>query len=110
MRGTATITDFHQTNAVRTSTRERDLPGIRRMRRRDRPTHRPDLDAEDPYDERDRLRAKWKCPVRSVIDVPFSRGTLALNSIQANVFSAADIAFFRNWPPLYPKDSAALKT
>ena len=95
IRGTATITDFRQTNTVRTSTKKRDLPGVVRMWQCAEPTYRRDLDAEDLYGERDRLRIKWECPVRSVIDVPFSRGTLALNSTRAGAFSAADIVFLQ---------------
>ena len=95
LRGTATITDFHQTNTVRTSTKKRDLPSVVRMWQCAEPTYRRDLDTEDPYGERDRLRTKWACPVRSVIDVPFSRGTLALNSTRAEAFSAADIVFLQ---------------
>ena len=55
------------------------------------PAYRPDLAAEDPYQEHELITGHWKTPVRSVLDVPFSHGTLALNSSQPHAFSAADI-------------------
>ena len=52
------------------------------------PAYRPDLQTEDPYGERARLG-----DVRCLLDVPFSHGTLALNSREQNAFSEEDIQF-----------------
>ena len=51
------------------------------------PEYRGDLDANDPYDERQRLSAGYQSPIRSVLDVPFSQGTLAVNSGKKDAFS-----------------------
>ena len=42
--------------------------------------YRPDLETDDGYHERQRIEGFFHRTVRSVIDVPFSHGTLALNS------------------------------
>ncbi len=54
--------------------------------------YRRDLLADDPMGERAWLSSYFDHPVRSIIDVPFEHGTLALNSRLANAFSADDIA------------------
>ncbi len=53
--------------------------------------YRRDLDSEDRYGERKVLAADFGA-VRSVIDIPFSRGTIALNSGEKNAFSSSQIA------------------
>ncbi|MCC7261579.1 MAG: GAF domain-containing protein [Candidatus Latescibacteria bacterium] len=53
--------------------------------------YRPDLHAEDPYRERSWADRHPIQPVRCVVDVPFSHGTLAINSPTPQVFSAADL-------------------
>jgi len=53
--------------------------------------YRPDLTASDPHGERARLSRLFDMPIRSVLDVPFERGTLALNSVRAEAFSDSDI-------------------
>lgn len=53
--------------------------------------YRPDLHIEDPYRERSWADHHPIRPVRCVLDVPFSHGTLALSSHEANAFAAADI-------------------
>jgi PAS domain-containing protein len=55
--------------------------------------YRPDLLEEDPYQEREYIEAAYHHPVRSVIDIPFSHGTLGANSDRSNAFSSQDIAF-----------------
>ncbi len=57
----------------------------------DVPAYRPDLKAADPYGERERLG-----DLRCVLDVPFSHGTLALNSKEQNAFSEEDIQFVQH--------------
>ena len=54
--------------------------------------YRRDLLEEDPMGEGAWLSSYFDHPVRSVIDVPFEHGTLALNSRLANAFSSDDIA------------------
>ena len=55
--------------------------------------YRCDLDAEDPYEERHYLQTHK--PIRSVVDVPFSHGTLAINSVEPNAFSDANLEILR---------------
>jgi PAS domain S-box-containing protein len=52
--------------------------------------YRPDLDANDKLLERDGLRALYGKGICSVLDVPFSHGTLAVNSTQVDAFSHSD--------------------
>jgi len=54
------------------------------------PVYRRDLELEDPYDERKYLQTL--APIRSVLDIPFSHGTLAINNTEPNAFSDEDIA------------------
>ena len=56
------------------------------------PAYRRNLDEEDTYQERELLEELFGCPVRCVLDVPFSHGTLAVNSGEADAFSEQDIA------------------
>jgi len=65
------------------------------MWRRGVPVYRPDLEAEDLYRERRDLEQGFFGPVRSVIDIPFVDGTLAVNSARTDAFSEADIAFMQ---------------
>ena len=55
--------------------------------------YRRDLSEADPFDERERLIDIFG-PVRSIIDVPFSFGTLTVNSAIADAFSDRDLLFF----------------
>jgi PAS domain S-box-containing protein len=49
--------------------------------------YRPDLEAEDRYGEREHLALRYGSPRRAVLDVPFSHGTLAVNSDKAHAFT-----------------------
>ena len=53
--------------------------------------YRPDLEQEDPYDERSHLSVS----LRAVVDVPFSQGTLAVSSLQPRTFSETDLEILR---------------
>jgi signal transduction histidine kinase len=56
------------------------------------PVYRPDLTKEDPYHERPYIRQKGSdMVVRSILDVPFLKGTLVINSLEPNAFSEWDI-------------------
>jgi signal transduction histidine kinase len=57
--------------------------------------YRPDLERENPYGEHLVPRSPQQ-RVRAAIDVPFSRGTLALASARPGAFSGEDIAFFQD--------------
>jgi PAS domain S-box-containing protein len=67
----------------------RAVSAVHEMWQRAEPTYRPDLEADDPYDELSYLQTL--APIRAVVDVPFSHGTLALNSTKPNAFTAADL-------------------
>jgi len=53
--------------------------------------YRRDLNTKDVYGERERIAADWGERIRSVVDIPFSHGTLAVNSTEPNAFSQEDI-------------------
>ncbi|MDA0335371.1 MAG: ATP-binding protein [bacterium] len=59
-----------------------------------RPVYRRDLRADDPYDELVNWVPQGSAPPRSIVDVPFSGGTLAVSSLQAEAFSDVDLEFF----------------
>ena len=56
------------------------------------PLYRSDLKEIDQLDEAAHIAAIYDPTVRSVLDVPFSHGTLALKSILPDAFSEVDIA------------------
>ena len=56
--------------------------------------YRPDLSSEDPHGEGPLFEASFGEAIRSVVDVPFSHGTLAVNSTLPNAFTPADIDAF----------------
>jgi PAS domain S-box-containing protein len=62
-----------------------------------RVVYRRDLQRDDPYGERERLRANHRADIRCVIDVPVSIGTLALNSLEPSAFSDDDVAFLQTF-------------
>jgi len=59
--------------------------------RRSEPIYRRDLAHDDPFDERECLAGTYG-DIRSVLDVPFSHGTLALNSSEPDAFGEWQIA------------------
>jgi len=66
--------------------------------REQRIIYRPDLKHEDPYGEAVLIwdeRAGYSSTVRSVLDVPFSQGSLAINSTEPNAFSREDVEFLQ---------------
>ena len=60
------------------------------------PFYRPDLNEDDPTQEKDRFVESYGHSIHSVIDIPFSLGTLALNSSQANAFSPEHIELLKS--------------
>lgn len=57
--------------------------------------YRPDLRQDDPFGERQSLQGYFDEEVRSVLDVPFGSGTLAVNSLQPDAFSPRDIELLK---------------
>lgn len=66
-----------------------------RIWRQQQVAYRKDLEAEDVYGEKPYIVKVKGGRVRSIIDVPFPQGTLALNSLQAEAFSREDIEVFQ---------------
>jgi len=69
---------------------------IEKMWRDGEVIYRPDLEAHDEYGEKEYIDRVWGKRIRSVLDVPFSQGTLALNSVEPNAFSNEDIEFLKD--------------
>jgi signal transduction histidine kinase/DNA-binding NarL/FixJ family response regulator len=63
-----------------------ELPFIQ-IWRQNRLVYRPDIERDDPYDE----GPTFKIPIRALVDVPFTQGTLALSSLEPDVFSHGDL-------------------
>lgn len=59
------------------------------------PIYRHDLEQADFHDERLHLQDVYGETVRSVLDVPFSRGSLGVNSTRPNAFSDEHVQFLR---------------
>ena len=57
--------------------------------------YRPDLEGDDAYGENPYIHVNLGHRVRSVVDIPFAHGTLAVNSEAANAFSTADLEALR---------------
>ena len=70
----------------------RELKIIYQIWRSQEVTYRRDLRLEDPYGESRSHAETYGAPVRSIIDVPFSHGTLAVNSTEPDAFSEESIA------------------
>ena len=84
-----TVRDYDHSHARWQDLSSRDrraADAVLQMWRRGTPVYRPDLRVEDPYGEAAVLEQVYGS-VRSVLDVPFSHGTLAVNSHQAGAFT-----------------------
>ena len=62
-----------------------------------RPIYRRDLNEEDRYDEKSEIREGFGKRIRSVVDVPFSHGTIGVNSAQPDAFAEEDIETLRQF-------------
>ena len=60
----------------------------------DEPTYRPDLAESDSYGERANFAGTNGESIRTLLDVPFTHGTLAVSSYVPNAFSSDDITTF----------------
>ena len=80
---------FHNlTNEGTWTNTEKESAVVRQFWRERVPAYRRNLDTEDLYQE----RSPTGTGSRSVLDVPFSHGTLAVSSPEPNAFSDEDIA------------------
>ena len=52
------------------------------------PVYRPDLEKDDPYNEAGRIRRAYGVPIRCLLDMPYSQGSLSLSSLEPDAFSA----------------------
>jgi len=71
-----------------------DDPGnetVLRIWRSQELAYRRDLDREDRYGEAGWIKTDFNQPIRSVIDAPFSHGTLAINSTAPDAFDQEDL-------------------
>jgi PAS domain S-box-containing protein len=71
-----------------------DDPGsetVLRIWRSKETAYRRDLDREDRYGEAGWIKADFNQPIRSVVDAPFSHGTLAINSTVPDAFDLEDV-------------------
>ena len=59
--------------------------------------HREDLTVEDRSGKRDVIQERYGKPVRSVLDVPFSQGTLAINRVEPKSFSKKDVGILEQF-------------
>lgn len=83
--------------------RQMSLPGrgeslgiISRIWRNREVAYRRNLGQDDPFDEKQRLEKLYEKPIHAVLDVPFSHGTLAVNSPLPNAFSHKDIELLKD--------------
>ena len=60
-----------------------------------RTVYRSNMHREDRLAEHQAIESNNDHPIYSMIDLPFSHGTLAINSTEAEAFSPADIAFLK---------------
>ncbi|MEX1018495.1 MAG: response regulator [Litorilinea sp.] len=73
-----------------------DVPILLEIWRKQAVAYRPDLQTEDRYNERSNINAiSGAFSIRSVLDVPFSFGTLAINSEKPHAFDKIDVDFLR---------------
>jgi len=75
-----------------TETREMRGRGlIREIWQKGEVAYRRDLSVDDAHEETSYMEDNYEAPIRSVVDVPFSQGTFAVNSLEPDAFSAQHI-------------------
>lgn len=67
----------------------------------DAPVYRPDLDADDPFNEKKGIRDGYQKPIRCLLDVPYAFGTLSLASLEAHAFSDEHTRFLQALVPYF---------
>ncbi len=75
---------------VRLDENNQAIPLIVDFWRRGVPVYRADIDTDDPYDEAANMRSYGQ-RMRTILDVPFSHGTLAINSLDPDAFDETAI-------------------
>ena len=86
------FTDIRRSGRSLQASREVQLKSVVGWWREGRPVLRPDLEADDAYGERAVIQEGFGQPIRSVLDVPFSHGTVAVNSLLPHAFDEQDVA------------------
>lgn len=71
-------------------------PVIERFWRERTVAYRKDLDRDDPHGEREWMEGIFEQPIRCVIDIPFSHGTLALNHTEPEAFSSEQVQWLQD--------------
>ncbi|MBT5055204.1 MAG: response regulator [Gemmatimonadetes bacterium] len=82
---------------------ETDAEGVRVILRswlEETVLYRRDVQTEDTFNEREIFERLFDNAVRSVVDVPFSHGTLAVNSTEPEAFDRRDIASLKHFAGL----------
>ena len=95
--GPQPVVRFYDTNARswEKGTEEKGSDIVLNFWRGGAPVYRRDLAVHDSYNERNHIQIISNAPVRSVVDIPFSQGTLAVSSTLPNAFSDSDITFLQ---------------
>lgn len=70
-------------------------PVVNDFWRSQEPAYRRDLDADDPHAEQELVSKLYGVHVRSIVDIPFAAGTLALNSTAPDAFTDEQIGFLQ---------------
>ena len=79
------------------TTRTQDAPDLlTKWWSEGRTIYRRDLLESDPYDELATWASEGPTRPRSIVDTPFSGGTFAVSSLDADAFTDADLEFFRD--------------
>ena len=87
--------DFGKQEWIRFDALPKSAMTILEMWYGDDSVYRQDLLAEDNKDEQQRINAQSGTQIRSVLDVPFSHGLLAINSPRPSAFDDEDVAFLQ---------------
>ncbi|MBT3342188.1 MAG: hypothetical protein HN404_04240 [Gemmatimonadetes bacterium] len=66
---------------------------LQRFWKEGKTVYRPDLLCEDRFGECEWVHGLFKTNIRCILDVPFSHGTVAINSPRPDAFSTQDIRF-----------------
>ena len=94
--GSEVLVHHMSADASWTQMTEEPMPLVQRIWESGEPAYRRDLASEDPYGEYESLAVYWGERIRSVIDVPFSHGTLALNSTEPMAFTQDQVELLRD--------------
>lgn len=85
---------FYAEEKVWRTAEKHEMDVILRLWRAEGPTYRRDLATDDVHGEQDHINEEFGTSIRSVVDVPFFRGTLAINSTKPDAFSERGLSHF----------------